>query len=95
VPLASLLRESIKFTLTNLEVVASTPAETGVRTRKKVMPRVSVREGGVPSSSRCRCLSVLLTRRPLDAGGQGCKRRQAVPDARAGFAARSAPERRH
>ena len=39
-PLASLLRESIKFTLTNLEVVASTPTETSVRTRKKVLPRI-------------------------------------------------------
>jgi len=36
VPLASLLRDSIKFTLTNLEVVASTPAEpVGLRTPKK------------------------------------------------------------
>lgn len=33
VPLASLLRDNIKFTLTNLEVVASTPAETAVRAR--------------------------------------------------------------
>ena len=31
VPLASLLRESIKFTLTNLEIVASTPTDTAPR----------------------------------------------------------------
>jgi hypothetical protein len=48
VPLASLLRESIKFTLTNLEVVASTPTETGVRPRKKVPPRISGRAAPYP-----------------------------------------------
>jgi hypothetical protein len=48
VPLASLLRESIKFTLTNLEVVASTPTETGVRPRKKVMTRIAGRAAPYP-----------------------------------------------
>jgi len=38
VPLASLLRDNIKFTLTNLEVVASTPAETAVRTKTPKQP---------------------------------------------------------
>jgi vacuolar protein sorting-associated protein 13B len=35
IPLASLLRESIKFTLTNLEVVASTPTQTSVRAKTR------------------------------------------------------------
>ena len=64
VPLASLLRDNIKFTLTNLEVVASTPAETTVRARAQKSPAAGHSPSHGPDKHRTRHASEDAEKQP-------------------------------